>query len=323
LHERTTPPPAVVLVEDDPNVALLLARCLDLAGCSARTAGSVEAARRLLLESEWDLVLLDRALPDGDGVELCRTIRAARPDGYIIMLTGSASDDDKLAGFHSGADDYVTKPFNVEVLLARIRAGLRIVALQKALREQSLTDDLTGLRNRRALDAEFSVRFEAARRYHRPLSVALVDVDHFKAINDSRGHQAGDAVLCGVAERIRRGTRLTDYAARVGGEEFCILLPETALFEALQFGEKTRAAVASSAIDGQPVTVSVGVASTPDSLFTSVDEMLFAADQALYRAKRNGRNRVDGEKRRERFARRHPEKLERSGPKIQVFRPGQ
>ncbi|HEX6177614.1 MAG TPA: diguanylate cyclase, partial [Thermoanaerobaculia bacterium] len=295
--------PAVVLVEDDPNVAQLLGRCLDLAGCSARTAGSMEAARRILRETEWDLVLLDRALPDGDGVDLCREIRAAHPDRYIMMLTGSASDSDKLAGFQSGADDYVTKPFNVEELLARVRAGLRIVALQKAMRELSLTDDLTGLRNRRALDAEFNVRFETSRRYRRPLSIALVDVDHFKSINDAFGHQTGDAVLREVAGRLRRGTRLTDFASRIGGEEFCVVLPETALFEALQFGEKIRAAVAATPVDGHAVTVSVGIASSPDSLFASIDEMMFAADQALYRAKRGGRNRVEGEKRRERFAR--------------------
>ena len=263
------------------------------------------AARQILRETEWDLVLLDRALPDGDGVELCREIRAAHPDRYIVMLTGSAYDRDKLAGFQAGADDYVTKPFNLEELLARVRAGLRIVTLQKALREQSLTDELTGLRNRRALDDEFKVRFEASRRYRRPLSIAVVDVDYFKAINDSDGHQTGDAVLREVGARLRRSTRLTDFAARIGGEEFCVILPETALFEALQFGEKIRATIAASPVEGHSVSVSVGIASSPDSLFASVEEMMFAADQALYRAKRNGRNRVEGEKRRERFARRH------------------
>src|SRR5688572_19837926 len=148
-HERLMTPHAIVLIEDDPNVSLMLTRHLERAGCSVRTAGSIHNARQILAQHEWDLVLLDRGLPDGDGVELCGEIRAARPDGYVMILTGAGSDADKVHGFASGADDYVTKPFNIEELVARVRAGLRIVDLQKALfasnrrlQEMSLTDDL-------------------------------------------------------------------------------------------------------------------------------------------------------------------------------------
>jgi two-component system, cell cycle response regulator len=312
-NERLSCPHAVVLIEDDPNVSLMLARHLERAGCSVRTAGSVQEARQSLRESEWDLVLVDRGLPDGDGIALCEEIRAAQAHGYIMILTGAASDADKMRGFESGADDYVTKPFNIEELIARVRAGLRIVDLQKALfasnrrlEEMSLTDDLTGLRNRRSVEAELNTRFGLAMRHRRAFAVAMVDVDHFKLINDSHGHQTGDAVLKGVASLLRRGTRLTDLAGRVGGEEFCILLPETALFEAIQFGEKIRALIASEPVEGLPVTVSVGVASMPHSAFTSTDEIVYAADQALYRAKQRGRNRVESEKRYERFARKSP-----------------
>jgi two-component system, cell cycle response regulator len=312
-NERLTYPHAVVLIEDDPNVSLMLTRHLERAGCSVRTAGSIQEARQTLKQHEWDLVLIDRGLPDGNGVELCGEIRAARPDGYIMILTGANSDADKVQGFQSGADDYVTKPFNLEELIARVRAGLRIVDLQKALfasnrrlEEMSLTDDLTGLRNRRAVDAELTTRFGLAMRHQRPMAVAMIDVDHFKLINDAHGHQAGDAVLRGVAAGLRRGTRVTDLTGRVGGEEFFVLLPETALFEAIQFGEKIRAIIASEPIEGLPVTVSIGVASMPHSLFTSADEIVYAADQALYRAKQRGRNRVESEKRHERFARKHP-----------------
>ena len=311
-NERLASAHAIVLIEDDPNVSLMLTRHLERAGCSVRTAGSIEAARQILLGSEWDLALMDRALPDGDGVDLCGEVRAARPHGYIMMLTGAASDADKVHGFANGADDYVTKPFNIEELVARVRAGLRIVDLQKALfasnrrlQELTVTDDLTGLHNRRAVDAALANRFAAAIRYQRSFSVAMIDIDHFKPINDTYGHQTGDAVLRGVASHLQTATRATDLAGRVGGEEFCVLLPETGLFEAIQFGEKIRALIASEPIEGLPVTVSVGIASMPHSLFESVEDLVFAADQALYRAKQRGRNRVESEKRKDRYARRH------------------
>jgi len=125
-----------------------------------------------------------------------------------------------------------------------------------------------------------------------------VDVDHFKSINDAYGHDAGDTVLRGVARIIESGSRQSDFVARVGGEEFAVLLPETALFEALQFGEKLRSAIAAEPIDGHEVRVSIGIASFPHSLLPGQAELFRAADQALYRAKMNGRNRVEIERRR-------------------------
>ena len=322
--KRLTPPHTIVLIEDDPSVTRLLTIHLERAGCSVRTAGSLEEARHVLRGNTWDLVLLDRRLPDGDGLELCSEIRRTRPDAYIMILTGRAGDPDKILGFEAGADDYVTKPFNVDELLARVRAGLRIVDLQKALfasnqllHDMSLTDALTGLRNRRALDQELATRFATAGRYHRALSVAVVDVDHFKQINDSFGHQMGDIVLREVASLLRRGTRATDVVARLGGEEFCLLLPETGLFEAAQVGEKIRALIASSVADFPGVTVSVGIASMPHSHVQSAEELMFAADAALYRAKNNGRNRVECEKRTDRHARR-PASGRAAGQSIQA-----
>jgi len=300
----------IVVVEDDPDVAFMLRYSFERGGLSVRTAGSIGEARRVLHEEPWDVVVLDRLLPDGDGIELCAELRMARPYGYIMILTGETAQDEKVQGFALGADDYVTKPFNVDELLARVRAGLRIVELQKALlasnrrlQEISLTDELTQLRNRRAFDRELVVRFEAALRYARPLSVAAIDLDHFKRINDTFGHQTGDAVLQGVASILTASTRVTDFAARTGGEELSVILPETALFEAIHFGEKIRASIAAAPTSGHAVTVSVGVASLPHSKFASPSELLYAADQALYRAKFAGRNRVESEKRHERFAR--------------------
>ena len=289
--------PKLILVEDDANLSLMLAKQLERAGYAVQAASTIAQARELA-RGEWDLALLDRDLPDGDGLDLCGELRAAAPHAYIIMLTGKSSGAQKLEGFASGADDYVTKPAQIEELLARVRAGLRIVALQKQLLELSQTDPLTSLRNRRAFDARLEEEFLHARRYERPLSLAIIDVDHFKSINDEHGHDAGDAVLRGVAKIIGGGTRQTDFVARIGGEEFAILLPETPLFEALQFAEKVRSSIAAQDIAGHHVTISIGIANIPHSGVPEMRYLFNAADQALYRAKNRGRNRVELERRR-------------------------
>lgn len=275
----------------------MLSRQLRREGYAVNAASTLAEARQLASEP-WDLAILDRALPDGDGVDLCRELRAAAPHAYLVMFTGASSDEEKLEGFACGADDYITKDAPIHELVARVRAGARIVALQKQLLELSHTDPLTSLRNRRAFDERLGEAFEHARRYGRALSLAIVDVDRFKTINDMHGHDTGDAVLRGVAKTIGSRTRQTDFAARVGGEEFAILLPETALFEALQFGEKLRASIAAEPVAGQRVTVSIGIANFPHSSVPGTAGLFRAADQALYRAKMNGRNRVEIERRR-------------------------
>jgi diguanylate cyclase (GGDEF)-like protein len=294
----------VILVEDDANVAKLVELGLRRQNVDVQAASSLEEARKLTSRTAWDILLLDRRLPDGDGVDLCNELRSLNPHGYIMLLTGESTKEAKLAGFECGADDYVTKPFSLDELMARVRAGWRIVELQKALlasnkrlEELARTDGLTGLRNRRTFDQEFATRFAHASRYGRPLAVAMADIDHFKRINDEHGHQAGDDVLARVAAVMRRCTRQTDLVARYGGEEFVIVLPETQLLEALQVSEKIRSSVAA---EQMPVraTVSIGVAARPHSMFADPESLLRAADEALYRAKAAGRNRVEFEKRR-------------------------
>ena len=295
--------PQIIIVEDDTNVARLVELGLKRENYVVTSAPSLADARRLLSGGNWDLLLLDRRLPDGDGIELCHEVRDENPHGYIIIITGESTKEAKLAGFGCGADDYVTKPFQLDELVARVRAGWRIVELQKALlasnrrlEELTRTDPLTELRNRRSFDQEFVTRFEHARRYSRPLAVAMIDVDHFKQINDEHGHQAGDEVLQHVGSILRRCTRQTDLVARYGGEEFVIVLPETPLFEALQFAEKVRSSVAAAPMPMR-VTVSIGLAATPHTRFKDAESLLRAADEALYRAKENGRNRVECERR--------------------------
>ena len=301
-HEPQKHSPVIVSIEDDPNISVMLARHLERQGWSVRSAGSLDGAREVFRMTAWDLAILDRRLPDGDGIELCAELRAKAPQGYILMLTGESSEQDKLEGFQRGADDYVTKPFQLDELMARIRAGLRIVELQKALiasnrrlEDLSLTDGLTNLRNRRAFDEEMATRFEEVRRYQRPLSVAVIDVDHFKSVNDAHGHDTGDGVLRTLAEVIERETRAMDFVARYGGEEFAVILPETQLADAILVADKLRGAVASAGLHN--TTISIGVAGVPHSGLTSAAELVRAADLALYRAKKNGRNRVEAERR--------------------------
>ena len=301
--------PSILLVEDDRNVLIMLRTTLQRAGYDVSTAGTLAEARAVLERSDdCGLVILDRRLPDGDGASLCATIRATQPHSYILMLTGEATAEAKIEGFESGVDDYVTKPFQIDELLARIRAGMRIVELQKELLASSrrfealsLTDSLTSLRNRRAFDQEFASRFEQSRRYGRPLSLALIDLDHFKAVNDAFGHSAGDGVLRAIAQILEHGTRRSDFIARIGGEEFAVLLPETSLFEALHFAEKIRTTIAGATIRTEAVThqvtVSIGLANVPHSSVRSAQELFNAVDQALYRAKARGRNRIESERR--------------------------
>ena len=302
----------VVLIEDDPAIVRLLVSILEphdmeIIPCSTGTEGL-----GVLDREQWELCLLDRGLPDLDGIEVCRHIKAnphfdAR---QVIMLSAYSSLDARVEALNLGADDYITKPFHPTELLARVNASRRVVEMQqqlvdmaRQLEELSARDDLTGVFNRRHFGAALDQFFDHSSRYHRPLSVAIIDVDRFKDINDSFGHQVGDAVLTEVAKRFSGSVRSSDYLARYGGEEFVVLLPETQLEDAVTFGEKLREAVASAPVPiaddrALPVTVSVGAASLPYTQFKSPSELIAAADQALYRAKRNGRNRVEAERRR-------------------------
>jgi diguanylate cyclase (GGDEF)-like protein len=298
------------VVEDDAATARLLEHLLTRNGYNVRLAMSIASARAVLSREPVDLVVLDRMLPDGDGLELTRDLKvdSGALTRYVLMLTSISSEEAKVEGFDGGVDDYVTKPFAHEELLARVRAGLRIVELQKALIATNLrlevistTDAITGIHNRRWFDENLERSFAHASRYQRALSLAIVDVDHFKRVNDTYGHLAGDSVLCEVAQRIAGTLRKSDSLARVGGEEFGVILPEAGLFDALQFAEKIRSAVNGAPIEAAgeslDLTISVGVASIPHSTLAKPVQMIRYADQALYRAKNRGRNRVELERR--------------------------
>ena len=304
-------PFTIAIVDDDDAIRRLVRLLLTRAGYAIIEGTTGQEAAEMLTSRPWDLAILDRRLPDIDGAVLAHDLKAD-PDlrtRYIIMLTGEDEAEDKVQGLELGADDYITKPFQLPELLARIRAGQRIVELQKELVETnkrlerlSITDGLTGLYNHRYFQDEISRAFEESHRYGRPLSLAIIDIDFFKTINDTYGHAVGDEVLKGVSRVFTQSIRATDLVARYGGEEFAVMMPETGLDDAAIFAEKIRTLIESTSFQTEAgtlhVTVSIGVANVPHSLIHHAGELMIQADKALYRAKRNGRNRVQIEKRR-------------------------
>jgi two-component system, cell cycle response regulator len=302
----------VAVVDDDAAIRRLVSLFLRRAGYDVIEVATGEAARSRLGVENWNLAILDRKLPDLDGLDLCREIKADPRfrNRYVIMLSGEADEQDKIEGLDLGADDYITKPFQYKELLARIRAGKRIVDLQSELLESnrrlellSITDGLTRLYNHRHFQDEMVRAFDESQRYQRPLSLAIIDIDFFKKVNDTYGHAAGDDVLKTVARLFMDSVRSTDLVARYGGEEFTVMMPETDMGDAIAFAEKIRTLVEQTTIETQAgpvrVTVSIGVSSVPATPIQTPKEMIVAADKALYRAKRGGRNQVQAEKRKD------------------------
>jgi two-component system cell cycle response regulator len=302
----------IAIVDDDAAIRRLVRLFLKRAGYDTLECTTGQEARAVLTTQPWDLAILDRRLPDLDGVVLAQELKANNDfrTRYIIMLTGEDEQADKVEGLELGADDYITKPFQYPELLARIRAGKRIVDLQKELMETnkrlellSITDGLTKLHNHRHFQDELARAFEESQRYQRPLSLAMIDIDFFKKFNDTHGHAVGDDVLKRAAELYRSSVRSTDLVARYGGEEFAVMMPETELDDGIAFAEKIRQLIETTPLQTQAgplnVTVSLGVASVPQSRIHTAKELIVAADKALYRAKRNGRNQVQAERRRE------------------------
>ena len=250
------------------------------------------------------LAILDWMMPGLDGIELCRRVRAQgqEPYLYVVLLTGREGRDDVVAGLDAGADDYVTKPFDAQELRVRVRAGERICALQEelvsareSLRYEATHDHLTGAWNRAAiLDVLERERTRAARA-NTPLSVAMVDFDHFKRVNDVHGHLAGDAVLRDGVARISASLRTRDFVGRYGGEEFLVVMPGCDGESAMSTCERVRAAVANEPIALGDLriraTVSVGAAAWTGA--RDANDLVDRADAALYRAKHAGRDRVE------------------------------
>jgi diguanylate cyclase (GGDEF)-like protein len=285
----TERPAKLLIADDNTSIQNILRRLLRRHDYWVQTAEDGEAALALAMEWLPDLILLDVMMPRLDGLEVCRRLKSNPKYHfiYVIMLTARSDAEDEVAGLDTGADDYIAKPFQPETLMARIRKGLR----QMSDRVDAAFDPLTGLYNRRSFEAFYRQEVAKSKRYRAPLSLILVDLDHFKQVNDTHGHQAGDRVLATVAEILQQATREADLASRWGGEEMALLLPETDGRGARVVAEKLRERIAAQPFeDVGRVTASFGVATLEGPYVDLVSE----ADQALYRAKAAGRNRVDG-----------------------------
>ncbi|BDG02187.1 diguanylate cyclase [Anaeromyxobacter oryzae] len=307
---------ARILVVDDSRTQLeWLVKVLDREGYLVATAADGKEAIRKVRGEPPDLVLLDMVLPDMDGLEVLRIVKARPEDRFIpvIILSVKADLDSKVTGLRIGADDFLAKPFAEAEILARCAAMLRIKSLQDQLREtqrklaeQAITDELTGLKNRRAFDERLQEEFRRAQRYSDPVSLIMIDLDHFKQVNDRFGHPFGDVVLRGAAEQLCASTRDPDICARYGGEEFAVILPKTHLQGALSVAERIwkelggrrypvppgTPATGLGADGALHVTASMGLAFYPSKDIGSPELLLRYADEALYQAKRSGRNTI-------------------------------
>ena len=306
-------PLQLLLVEDEPTQLLLIQRQLVRAGYAVETASDGEEALRKIASGRFQLLVTDWDMPGMDGVTLCRRVREAPLPGYlyVLLLTGHGSTESLVAGLEAGADDYIRKPANEAELLARLKAGQRIVRLEQSLREAnariqqlSITDPLVGIFNRRYLNEQLMQDVQRARRNARPLSAIMADLDFFKNVNDEHGHQVGDEVLCGFVAIARGVIRAdADWIARYGGEEFVVVLCDTDLAGAARMAERIRNACATTPVQTRAgkvtITASFGVASldgnhagTHGPIGAAAEALLRQADAALYRSKREGRNRV-------------------------------
>ncbi|MGA3066393.1 MAG: response regulator [Tepidisphaeraceae bacterium] len=328
IERRSTPPAApitpgepfkILVVEDNPGQLEFLADFLNSTDHELLTASDGAEALRLFEEHSPRVVISDWNMPGMSGLELCRKIRAARNGKYVhfVMLTVRTDQANIIEAFDAGVDDFVAKPFNQQELLARVRAGLRsawlhdelarknegsvqinlqLARLNESLQKAAATDELTGLPNRRSALSRLDEQLELADRYSGSLAVAIVDVDHFKTINDTFGHDAGDIVLKEISRILLSSVRATDSVGRVGGEEFLLIFPARTAQEAAVCAERCRTAVESHVFtfNGAEtrITISIGVAGRKSGTVER-SELLKAADTALYAAKHAGRNNVN------------------------------
>jgi two-component system cell cycle response regulator len=288
--------PLVLVADDDGVTRAMVSAWLVASGYDVVTACDGDEALEVARGKLPDLLLVDVTMPGVDGYDVCRAIQAASAvPPPVIFLTANDGTAARVTGLDAGAVDYIVKPFEQAELLARVRAALRTKAQRDTLVERSTRDGLTGLFNRREIDLRADGAVKFAQRHGGELSCLMADVDHFKQINDRFGHAAGDEVLREAARRIVSACRASDAIGRYGGEEFLLVLPGTRGVDAVTSGDKVRRVLSERPIefDGGEIsiTASVGVAAWESDMATS--SLYVAADRALYRAKRLGRNRTE------------------------------
>jgi two-component system cell cycle response regulator len=308
----------ILAVDDDAMSLKMLARVLKSSGHQVQTASNGNEALEIALDMDPQVVIADWMMPGMDGLELCKALRRIEcgRNMFFLLLTGRGEEDRIVEGFDAGVDDYVVKPFSPRVLMARIKGGQRVIELQehveynrrvmmkqvaemslltRKLRSAALTDFLTQMPNRRSAMKKIEADWEASVKSGKPLALIMIDIDHFKKINDTWGHDMGDVVLKETSSILRANARQNEEAARWGGEEFLVVCPGTTEAQAAVCAERLRAAVEANGVRNGThqvqVTVSLGVAERTAAT-TSFDALIKAADDAVYAAKAGGRNCV-------------------------------
>jgi diguanylate cyclase (GGDEF)-like protein len=302
-----TPDQRILIAEDDLISRRLLESVLRKTGYDVQVAPDGESAWKILLSDDAPkLVILDWMMPGMDGLQICREIRRRneRLYTYILLLTAKNNPHDLVEGLEAGADDYLVKPFDVHELRARLNVGRRILNLQnqllyicEQLRLQATQDSLTGVWNRAAILEILEQELARAARDGTPVGIVLGDLDHFKRVNDTHGHPAGDTVLREATRSLRSQLRSYDALGRYGGEEFLFVLPGCNGPGTVMFAERVRQHLAAHPIglDARSIPVTISLGATAYEGNPATDSMLLfqAADAALYQAKSAGRNRVE------------------------------
>jgi diguanylate cyclase (GGDEF)-like protein len=296
-------PPKILLVDDEENPRVTLSELLEMKEFTVTATDTGEKALTMLENEEFDLVLTDLFMPRIDGIALTRAIKSMGLTVPVIVMTGFATIEAAVETMKAGASDFITKPFNIDQIIIVIDRTLETKRLQKLAQEReyfehlSNIDGLTELYNHRYFHQILLTEIEREKRYRRPLSLMIIDVDNFKDCNDSYGHLVGDVVLKQIGALIKKSTRGCDFVARYGGEEFSVILPETSKQEAAVVAERIRTSVEEfsfSSCVGKHMgrlTVTIGLASLPEDAQdkTGLIEM---ADKGMYRGKESGKNRV-------------------------------
>lgn len=318
VANRADFPMRILVVDDDESIVTYLQKILSKSGHTVFSASNGKEGMHRVVEHNPQIIISDWLMPEMDGVDFCMSLRTTKEGRsiYFLILTALEQEEKLVEAFEAGVDDYIVKPFSPKVLKARLRAGQRVLQLQeeisrereelrrvaselavtnRRLQRLALTDTLTLLPNRRYGIDSLEQEWATAKKKGRPLTCMLIDLDHFKRINDTYGHDAGDSALKQAAAVLKDTTRVQDIVSRIGGEEFLVICPETSLKAAAQDAEYIRKAFESSAFKvgsaTQQITVSIGVAEYHSGM-TDFSALLKAADEALYQAKQQGRNRV-------------------------------
>ena len=290
-----------VMICESSHVQLrILSQAVEDAGYLVHAAHSAEEVLALLKLMPTDILLTGIEIGDVNGLEVCWALKANRDTESIhtIVITASGQERRLEESLDAGADDFIRKPVNMTELRARLRAASRLVRMQKQFRQLAETDALTGAANRRAFMHRLEMETEQARRHGSAVSVVMIDLDHFKLVNDTYGHAIGDRVLIETVKVVQKCLRDRDLLGRLGGEEFAVVLHDTPIEHAALAAERIRAAIEAMEISTDagvavPVTTSLGVsAATADTGLDTPESLLLAADEALYEAKHSGRNRV-------------------------------